>query len=507
MTSFLPSIYLLDKTCRFLLLLLSMLSVLWSVGGVAEDGTPGKRHRNITAEIILLDRGLQTGGRRHGPSADETLKEILRSTPKRMGRPLSVLFIGDSSVRNSALALLLSLCNPDGNFASCDPAILLPFLQDESGQGRTMPLLKNAFSCPSADDGGRPNRCTSVMEPVFTQLQNLTSATFYQSRSERAARWKAREVMPLLTLRHSGEDGGRSPALLLHILEAGCSSRTDGLWRMLDFLIDSTRNATVGAPSATGTSGGVGYVHTSGGRFVPFDALVLSGGLHCSYKVYRGGNWYRSLFLRIPPLVAASRGLAVVWLEVTHCLKGDGGHFYRQGSKFMLNYRKLAACPYIDQHVATMNRLVEEAGAVVAPTRHLTHRLSLMPSATREAEGGAAASLCLFVDLMHPSVECYLRIARSLALTLQFALESDVRSSDDRAKEPDGWLLRNISRRSAQTQVSRDLYRRTELVEEDPLPVYASQSFIAEAAALVVAVVAVGSRLRRGRAACGRRAG
>jgi hypothetical protein len=394
---------------------------------------------NITADIVARPS-------LRAEPFEAALRLLQRGGTRRDDAPLSLLFVGDSSVRNTALALLLSMCNADGDFFECDAAIALPFLagEDEGRQRRAAAAQgTNAFKCPVSQRGRQKTqghqhpdsrshertmngtrRCASAMQPVFTPLRNLSSAAFYHSRGERAARWRSHEVMPLLTLSYRGNDSGRGE-VLVHILEAGCASRTDGVWRMMDFLIESTSTAVSAGGGPRGGGGGVGFLHTTDGAFVPFHALIVSGGLHCSYKVYRGGNWYSSLFQRIPAFTAVSGGCPVVWLEVTHCLKGEGGHFYRQGSKFLLNYRKLAACPYIDQHVPVMNSLVAVAGALVAPTRHITRTLSLLSASTTAAERrlADAEGRCLFVDLMHPSVECYLRIAWSVAQTIAFALQ------------------------------------------------------------------------------------
>ena len=455
-------------SCRIYALKLLQIVVLISIAAVAQSderqqasaGAGGNcKWSNVTDQIVRLQHSIEAGkstqrqrwifgpegeepcnlqnlvgerllasltSRRITSRSQEDMREIRREVSKRSR---SILFIGDSSVRNTALSVVLSMCNPDGDFEHCDPAIAVPFLSSSgSRQPSSAEKKPNPFRCPARGTNSSSNTCEEVSYS-FTALKNLTSAAYYQSREERAARWKAKEVVPLLTLSYR-------QVIDIHILEAGCSSRTDGLWRMLDFVTESSAADPLQRVDGIG-----GSLQASDGRFIHFDALVLSGGLHCSYKVYRGGNWYRSLFSRIPRLVngdaqpthidgrllgkKAMKGggwhVPVVWLEVTHCLKGDGGHFYKQGSKFMLNYRKVAACPYIDQHVLLMNALVEAAGALVAPTRHITRNLSLLPSS---GVGVAEPSSCVFVDLMHPTVECYLPIAQSVIHTILWALRA-----------------------------------------------------------------------------------
>ncbi|CUG50321.1 Hypothetical protein, putative, partial [Bodo saltans] len=189
----------------------------------------------------------------------------------------SILFVGDSSVRNTGLSLLASMCNPD-HLSDCDQIMTLPFIHREG-------TVTSAFSC---GEKSASNRCGEIKHR-FTPLTNLTMNEFYKTHEDRRKFWKTKIIPPLLSMSFRGVD--------MHILEAGCSNHRDGLWVVMDYLLKYN---------------------------VPFkfDMIVLSGGLHCSYRIYKGGTWYRSLFERFPKFRKA--GIPLVWLEVTHCLKNDG---------------------------------------------------------------------------------------------------------------------------------------------------------------------------------------
>jgi hypothetical protein len=289
----------------------------------------------------------------------------------------SILFVGDSSVRNTGLSLLASMCNPD-HMSDCDQIMSLPFINREG-------TVTSAFSC--GEKSGASNRCGEIKHR-FTPLTNLTMNEFYKTHEDRRKFWKTKIIPPLLTMNFRG--------LEMHILEAGCSNHRDGLWVVMDYLLKYN---------------------------VPFkfDMIVLSGGLHCSYRIYKGGTWYRSLFERFPKFRSA--GIPLVWLEVTHCLKSDGGHFFKMEGKWMLNYRKLASCPWIDKHVPFMKSGSIRNGVAYVNTRHITQNLTLIGKSKTDKSykfnEAQRNEPCPFMDPIHPTVECYGAIAQSLALTLK----------------------------------------------------------------------------------------
>lgn len=293
----------------------------------------------------------------------------------------SILFIGDSSVRNSGLALLAAMCNPE-HMSKCDQIMTLPFIRRDQD-------IVSAFSCM---EDSPSNRCAEIKHR-FTPIANLTANEFYKTQEERRKFWKSKTIPPLLSMHFRDTE--------FHILEAGCSNHRDGLWLILDHLLKFN---------------------------VPFryDMIVLSGGLHCSYRLYKGGTWYRSLFERFKYFRSA--GIPLIWIEVTHCLKNDGGHYFKLEGKWTLNYRKLAACPFIDKHIPFMKSGALRNGAAFVHTRHITQNLSLLGKAKTDKSykfnEAQRNDPCPFMDPIHPTVECYGAIAQSMAHTIKQVVEN-----------------------------------------------------------------------------------
>ncbi|CUG50339.1 Hypothetical protein, putative, partial [Bodo saltans] len=121
-------------------------------------------------------------------------------------------------------------------------------------------------------------------------------------------------------------------------------------------------------------------------------------------------------------------GIPLVWLEVTHCLKNDGGHFFKMEGKWMLNYRKLASCPWIDKHVPFMKSGSIRNGVAYVNTRHITQNLTLIGKSKSDKSykfnEAQRNEPCPFMDPIHPTVECYGAIAQSLALTLKDVIQN-----------------------------------------------------------------------------------
>lgn len=306
----------------------------------------------------------------------------------QMLRGKSILFVGDSSVRNAGLSLLASMCNPN-HYAKCHQLMSLPFVRREKG-------FVGGFTCGK---NMSDNTCGEIHHR-FTVLQNLTVSEFYKTPEERRKYWKTKNVPPLLSLQFRD--------IQLHILEAACANHRDGLWVVLDYLQQFE---------------------------VPFkyDMIVMSGGLHCSYRLYKGGMWYRSLFYRF--LSFQEMGVPIVWLEITHCLKTDGAHYFKDPLKknaMSLNYRKLASCKFIDKHAALMRGTAISRNARLVYTRHITKNLTLhrkVPGDVYKFNDDMRNESCVFMDPIHPSIECYGAIAQSLAVTLKSTL-------DDMARRP-----------------------------------------------------------------------
>ena len=304
--------------------------------------------------------------------------EILKIVGKK-----KILFIGDSSVRNTALAVLSSTCNPEHHY-KCAQIMTLPFLRQEEG-------IISAFECMNES---KSNTCGEVKHQ-FTVVKNLTVAEFYKTPEDRRRFWKTKNVPPLLTMSYRG--------MSFHILEAGCANHRDGLWVVLDYLIQH---------------------HVT----FHYDMIVMSGGLHCMYRHYKGGQWYLSLFERFR--FFRDIGVPIVWVEVTHCLKTDAGHWMKspdKKGKWEINFRKLVSCAWIDKHIHFMNKGVEREGMVVSPTRHITPNLTMHYKSKSDRSlrinDSERSSPCIFMDPIHPCVECYGAIAQSLVYTIDYVMK------------------------------------------------------------------------------------
>lgn len=299
----------------------------------------------------------------------------------------NILFIGDSSVRNTALAILSSSCNPENHY-KCAQIMTLPFLRQEEG-------VISAFECMNESVS---NTCGEIQHH-FTIIPNLTQAEFYRTPEERRKFWKTKNVPPLLTMSHRG--------MTMHILEAGCANHRDGLWVVLDYLI--AHHATFA-----------------------YDMIVMSGGLHCMYRHYKGGQWYLSLFERFR--FFRDIGVPIVWVEVTHCLKTDAGHWMKspdKKGKWEINFRKLVSCAWIDKHIHFMNKGVEREGMTRSPTRHITPNLTMYYKSKTDRSmrinDSSRTHPCVFMDPIHPCVECYGAIAQALVYTLGYVIQDPAR--------------------------------------------------------------------------------
>jgi hypothetical protein len=95
----------------------------------------------------------------------------------------------------------------------------------------------------------------------------------------------------------------------------------------------------------------------------------------------------------------------------------------------MLNYRKLASCPFIDKHIPFMKSGSVRNGAAFVPTRHITQNLTLIGKSksdkTYKFNEAQRNEPCPFMDPIHPTVECYGAIAQSLAYTLQDVIRNE----------------------------------------------------------------------------------
>jgi hypothetical protein len=298
-----------------------------------------------------------------------------------------ILFIGDSSVRNTALAVLSSTCNPEHHY-KCAQIMTLPFLRQEEG-------IISAFECMNESAS---NTCGEIKHH-FTIIKNLTQAEFYRTPEERRKFWKTKNVPPLLTMTHRN--------ITMHILEAGCANHRDGLWVILDYLINH---------------------HVT----FAYDMIVMSGGLHCMYRHYKGGQWYLSLFERFR--FFRDIGVPIVWIEVTHCLKTDAGHWMKspdKKGKWEINFRKLVSCAWIDKHIHFMNKGVEREGMVLSPTRHITPNLTMHYKSKTDRSlrinDSARTQPCIFMDPIHPCVECYGAIAQTLIRTVDYVIRDEGR--------------------------------------------------------------------------------
>lgn len=273
-------------------------------------------------------------------------------------RGKSLLFVGDSTVRNAALTLLATLCNPV-HYADCAQLLLWPFATADS--------VVDAFRCHNLSS---TNRC-SEMEVVVSVLPGLTGDRHYRNKAERKRYWQLGIVPPLVTARFEG--------LTVNVLEAGCARHSDGLWKILDYLQHNATNS-----------------------MISYDAMLVSGGMHCSYQQYRAAKWYLSLSQRWPYFVAR---VPVVWIEISNCTKTNAGHFWWYGRQQRLNYRKLVSCDYAAKHIKAIESIFTREGVLISPTRFISRNIT-------KANASGLTLLnwrepCPFVDDLHPSLPCY----------------------------------------------------------------------------------------------------
>jgi hypothetical protein len=348
-------------------------------------------------------------------SAQAAITDVLRDR--------HLLFIGDSTVRNAAISLAASLCNPHSE----ECAQLATWVPKDG--------VPDALTC-GADKRPNTNSCARGLTVTVVPIVNLTSLRLPRSKMERKWMWKNGVLPPLVRVTLHDINA------TFDVIEAGCAGGGDGIWLVYRHLLRSAQYAE--NRSAAHVVFGDGDVTQRSWRdgttgdtlfrprqppFARYDAVLTSAGLHCTYKHYRSGMWYRHL-RRNWHLVTAFT--PVVWFELSHCLKDNAGHFFVFQGKQRLNYKKLASCPFIDSHVDTINNLfVNVSGVFLSPTRFITKGLKKVVNASRPpSEGERRNSSCLFADYLHPSLSCYAALNRAHVEILRVALRwQDARRS------------------------------------------------------------------------------
>jgi hypothetical protein len=336
------------------------------------------------------------------PGSLRVVRESLR------GRRL--LFVGDSTVRNAAISLIASTCNPFWRACS------------QLATWQPKPGIGDALTCegaPSQRGDGVKNTCATAISVRVVPIVNLTSSRLPRSKMERKWMWKNGILPPLVRVTLHELNA------VIDVVEAGCAGGGDGLWLVFRHLLRSrgyrenvTASHLLSEAHDVESSAAWGEGSETHGLFAlrlpplaRYDAVLTSAGLHCTYKHYRAGAWYRHL-RRSWHLVTAFA--PVVWLEVAHCLKDNTGHFFAYGGKQRLNYKKLASCPFIDSHVGTMNDLFANvSGVFISPTRFISAGLKKVANASRPpSEAELKSSRCLYADYLHPTLTCYAAMNR-----------------------------------------------------------------------------------------------
>jgi hypothetical protein len=163
----------------------------------------------------------------------------------------------------------------------------------------------------------------------------------------------------------------------------------------------------------------------------------------------------------------------------------------------MLNYRKLAACPFITKHNPFMNSGAARFGGIVAPTRYITQNLTLLfrpKSDWYRLHESQRGDPCPFMDPIHPAVECYGAIAQSIMHTIQYVI---LNHSLFQTLEPLPTKL--IIRDSGEVEIGGVMERRT-FDEDDRLlrvamrsdPMEILESITADAAIVYIVAVVLG---------------
>ena len=232
----------------------------------------------------------------------------------------------------------------------------------------------------------KTNQCSEIKLRI-AKINNLTSDKHYRTKAERKQMWKLGVIPPAVVAEYRRVN--------FTVLEAGCAYRSDGLWKILDFLLEHP----------------IGH----------FDVIVSSGGLHCSYKQYRASQWYLSLEKRWKRVTETT---PVVWLEITNCLKTDAGHYWRYGTSWRLNYRKYVSCAYATKHVPGINSVFQRSGVFISPTRFISSQPVMTANPYEPPSEKEAESPCVFADYLHPSISCYLFMMQVHFISIRIALTS-----------------------------------------------------------------------------------
>jgi hypothetical protein len=330
-----------------------------------------------------------------------------------------LVYMGDSTARNPAIVLVALLCNR-ASFANCR------HVASANGNDGNRTALTCAIPIegddPSVFGRGAGNVCRDIVRSYVVPLVNIT-LTEMPTLAVRKKLWATGKLPPMNRIVVA------SLNFTVDIVEAGCGM-TDGVEAVMDKLLTAHGRSQEDRvhivrmfppPPPASREAGVADLDKGDSRgafisrpfFAQYDAVVVAAGLHCTAKRW-GRRWYVGLARSVLPKVA--RLAPVVFVEITHCRKTANG--------------KLLSCPRIGQHVPSMQQTYTAvAGVYVAPTRNTTaingfaagvHGSQLVNHPMNVSE--RRATVCEFVDFVHPGLSCYGAVAFSIAQSVGDAI-------------------------------------------------------------------------------------
>lgn len=283
----------------------------------------------------------------------------------------TILFVGDSTLRNVAESLLASLCNPL-YWQSCNQRLHWPFQQTD---------IYHAMTCHNESSENVCPQFRGEVKFSMMKLDGLTTDDYYMSKRERYLFWKKGLVPPLIIMTFRD--------VRFMVLEAACIKPHDGLPKAADWFAKNWRTLP----------------HS-------IDLIISSGGYHCTYHEYKKKPpWY----YKVGHSMRELRQIApVVWIEASNCTKDRTGHFIytkRKGTNVTvrptLNVHKLVSCDFAGAYSTAINRFMHKNGIVVSPTRFMTTNITMVKNVMTTLSKEEEESPCAFSDPLHMSLKCY----------------------------------------------------------------------------------------------------